>query len=100
MMKLTKFAEFLEQKLNALNRGVYKVFADVADYQEATRQGNTVTRYKNAMLQMNSTDITPIKNWLSAVISCTLTIAIDMDVQATDVETGGYLEVENVRDIE
>ena len=53
MMKLTKFAEFLEQKLNALNRGVYKVFADVADYQEATRQGNTVTRYKNAMLQMN-----------------------------------------------
>ena len=98
MMKLTKFAEFLEQKLNALNRGVYKVFADVADYQEATRQGNTVTRYKNAMLQMNSTDITPIKNWLSAVISCTLTIAIDMDVQATDVETGGYLEVENVRE--
>lgn len=98
MMKLTKFAEFLEQKINALNRGVYKVFADVADYQKATRQGNTVTRYKNAMLQINSTDITPIKNWLSAVISCTLTIAIDMDVQATDVETGGYLEVENVRE--
>lgn len=98
MMNLTKFAEFLEQKLNALNRGVYKVFADVADYREATREGNTVTRYKNAMLQMNSTDITPIKNWLSAVISCTLTIAIDMDVQATDVETGGYLEVEDVRE--
>lgn len=98
MIALKRFAQFLENNLNSLGMGEFKIFCDLGDYREATREGNTVTRYKNAMLQMNSTDITPIKNWISAVTSCTLSIVIDVDLKKQNAESGGYYEVEETRE--
>ena len=98
MIALKRFAQFLENNLNSLGMGEFKIFCDLGDYQNAVRTGNTVTRFKNGVLEMSSNDITPIKNWISAVTSCTLSIAIDVDLQERNAESGGYYEVEETRE--
>ena len=98
MIALKRFAQFLENNLNSLGMGEFKIFCDLGDYQNAIRTGNTVTRFKNGVLEMSSNDITPIKNWISAVTSCTLSIAIDVDLQERNAESGGYYEVEETRE--
>ena len=98
MIALKRFAQFLENNLNSLGMGEFKIFCDLGDYQNAVRTGNTVTRFKNGVLEMSSNDITPIKNWISAVTSCTLSIVIDVDLQERNAESGGYYEVEETRE--
>lgn len=98
MIALKRFAQFLENNLNSLGMGEFKIFCDLGDYQNAVRTGNTVTRFKNGVLEMSSNDITPIKNWISAVTSCTLSIVIDVDLKEQNAESGGYYEVEETRD--
>ena len=98
MIALKRFAQFLENNLNSLGMGEFKIFCDLGDYQNAVRTGNTVTRFKNGVLEMSSNDITPIKNWISAVTSCTLSIAIDVDLKEQNAESGGYYEVEETRE--
>ena len=98
MIALKRFAQFLENNLNSLGMGEFKIFCDLGDYQNAVRTGNTVTRLKNGVLEMSSNDITPIKNWVSAVTSCTLSIVIDVDLQERNAESGGYYEVEETRE--
>ena len=98
MIALKRFAQFLENNLNSLGMGEFKIFCDLGDYQNAIRTGNTVTRFKNGVLEMSSNDITPIKNWISAVTSCTLSIVIDVDLQERNAESGGYYEVEETRE--
>lgn len=98
MIALKRFAQFLENNLNSLGMGEFKIFCDLGDYQNAVRTGNTVTRFKNGVLEMSSNDITPIKNWISAVTSCTLSIVIDVDLKEQNAESGGYYEVEETRE--
>lgn len=98
MIALKRFAQFLENNLNSLGMGEFKIFCDLGDYQNAIRTGNTVTRFKNGVLEMSSNDITPIKNWISAVTSCTLSIVIDVDLKEQNAESGGYYEVEETRE--
>ena len=98
MIALKRFAQFLENNLNSLGMGEFKIFCDLGDYQNAVRTGNTVTRFKNGVLEMSSNDITPIKNWISAVTSCTLSIVIDVDLKKQNAESGGYYEVEETRE--
>ena len=98
MIALKRFAQFLENNLNSLGMGEFKIFCDLGDYQNAVRTGNTVTRFRNGVLEMSSNDITPIKNWISAVTSCTLSIVIDVDLKEQNAESGGYYEVEETRE--
>ena len=98
MIALKRFAQFLENNLNSLGMGEFKIFCDLGDYQNAVRTGNAVTRFKNGVLEMSSNDITPIKNWISAVTSCTLSIVIDVDLKKQNAESGGYYEVEETRE--
>lgn len=98
MIALKRFAQFLENNLNSLGMGEFKIFCDLGDYQNAVRTGNIVTRFKNGVLEMSSNDITPIKNWISAVTSCTLSIVIDVDLKEQNAESGGYYEVEETRE--
>lgn len=98
MIALKRFAQFLENNLNSLGMGEFKIFCDLGDYQNAVRTGNTVSRFKNGVLEMSSNDITPIKNWISAVTSCTLSIVIDVDLKEQNAESGGYYEVEETRE--
>ena len=98
MIALKRFAQVLENNLNSLGMGEFKIFCDLGDYQNAVRTGNTVTRFRNGVLEMSSNDITPIKNWISAVTSCTLSIVIDVDLKEQNAESGGYYEVEETRE--
>ena len=98
MIALKRFAQFLENNLNSLGMGEFKIFCDLGDYQNAVRTGNTMTRFRNGVLEMSSNDITPIKNWISAVTSCTLSIVIDVDLKEQNAESGGYYEVEETRE--
>lgn len=89
----------LENGLNANSLGkVFKIFSDVADYQNYIKTGNTQIKFINTIFTKISANIYPFKGLQVASYSAQVTIAIDIESAEKDSD-GNYPEVYNVRKV-
>lgn len=98
MIELKDLATQIETSLNALGNGVFKIFADMGEFQNYYKADNSndITKYINGILEVLSPTLLPIKNLQVLTWSTRVTFVLDVDMLGKD-DDGNYIEVTQIR---
>lgn len=98
MIELKNLATIIQDGLNALGSNVFKVFADMGEFQNYYKADNSndITKYVNGILEVLSPSILPIKNLQVLTWSTRVTFVLDADMLNKD-DDGNFLEVTEIR---
>lgn len=100
MIELKDLALQIENGLNALGTDVFKIFADVGEFQNYYRpeNSNDIYKYVNGILEVLSPSILPIKNLQVLTWSTRITFVLDADALDKD-DDGNFIEVTQIRSV-
>ncbi len=97
MIELKKLAEGIESSLNAISKSnIFKIYADMGDFQEYARNVNDYKKYINGVLESLAPSILPIKSLQAITQTIRLSLILDVEMLGKD-EDGNYIEVEDIR---
>ena len=98
VIELKDLATIIQNGLNALGSNVFKVFADMGEFQNYYKADNSndITKYVNGILEVLSPSILPIKNLQVLTWSTRVTFVLDADMLNKD-DDGNFLEVTEIR---
>lgn len=89
MIDTLYLANFVEEQLNNNSLGLkFLVFADEGDLKKSKKYGNKEEKYQQGLLEIISSDITPIKNLSFQTVTAQLMLLVDL----VDLGTAGYGE--------
>lgn len=79
MIDTLYLANFVEEQLNMNNFGLkFLVFADEGDLKKSKKYGNKEERYQQGLLEIISSEITPIKNLSFQTVTAQLMLLVDL----------------------
>jgi hypothetical protein len=98
VIELKNLATIIQDGLNALGSNVFKVFADMGEFQNYYKADNSndITKYVNGILEVLSPSILPIKNLQVLTWSTRVTFVLDADMLNKD-DDGNFIEVTEIR---
>ena len=99
MIELKQLAKAIENSLNTITQTkIFKIYADLGDFQEYSREVNDYKKYVNGVLESLAPSILPIKSLQAITQTIRLSLILDAEMLGKD-EDGNYIEVEQARSI-